>query len=142
MVGDRHQNGSHPAKSCQASFGPSSVLFCPTSGSKGLSSAIISIRDHRIECRTMLHKTRLSWTQWTTTQLQQGSEHTRVKPRTSRPDSRALDRSKTNRLLPAQLTASCYNLCAARSNFTSGRRRARANIAILYKYNAVQYSLT
>lgn len=104
-----------------------------------LSSGISSIRYHRVERRTMmLHKNYLSLTHWTTTQLtmQQGSERTRVKSRTSRLDSRALDRSKTKRLIPrAQLTASCYDLCAACSNVTSSRRRARVNIAMLYKHS-------
>jgi hypothetical protein len=58
-------------------------------------------------------------------------------------DSRALDRLKTNRLIPrAQLMASYYDLCAACSNLTSSRRRARdnLNIAIVYQYSTVQYS--
>jgi hypothetical protein len=125
-----------------------SSLFWPFFGAllprlrvKGnLSSAITSITDLRVECRTMLHKNRLLWTNWTTTQLQQGSERTRVKPGTSSPDSRALDRSKTNRLIPrVQLTA-CYDLCAACSDFTSSRRRARGNIAMLYCTSTMQCS--
>jgi hypothetical protein len=44
LVGD-----CHPAKSCQASFGPSSVF-------KGnLSSAMTPTTDRRVEHRTMLH---------------------------------------------------------------------------------------
>lgn len=110
-----------------------------------LSSGITSIRYHLVERCTMLHKNYLSRTHWTTTQLtmQQGSERTRVKSRTSRLDSRALDRSKTKRLIPrAQLTPSCYELCAACSNVTSSRRRARANNrdAVSYKCSTVQYS--
>jgi hypothetical protein len=36
---------------------------------RNLSSAIVSSRDHRVECRMMLRKKYLSWTDWTSTQL-------------------------------------------------------------------------
>jgi hypothetical protein len=100
MVGDRHQNDSHPAKPCQASFWPFDVLLLRLRLTGKVFSGITSIRYHRVEGRTMLHKfffyRGLTGLQLT---MQQGNERTRVKSRTSRLDSRALDGSKTNRFI-------------------------------------------
>lgn len=57
-VGNLHQNGS---KSCQASFGPSSVFFCPAYGSKKPVFGYQSLQLGIIAwSRMMLHKNYLS----------------------------------------------------------------------------------
>jgi hypothetical protein len=138
MVGDRHQNGSHPAKSCQASFGLFfGVLLLHLRFEGNLPSLQLGIIVLSVaRCYT---KNNLSWTDWTTTQLtmQQGSERTRVKPRSPRLDSRAPDR--TNWVIPlAQLTAGYYDLPVVTSHLASGAPEP----TMQYCTGTVQYSLT
>ena len=124
-----------------------SSLFWPFFGVllpclRNLSSAIVSSRDHHVEYRMMLRKKYLSWTDWTSTQLTKRTHASQVQRLTCGMRYSRQIENKTITVISARTTdsklASCYDLCAACSNFTSSRRRVRANIAILYKYSMVQ----